>query len=372
MNDPVRPPCASAAVGLRERIGPSTTPPANDTRAPRFKNPRAAHSFRLRTCSIAALGSYVPDRVLTNVELAKQLGTTEEWIFRRTGISERRIAGDGECASDMAAKAALRAMAKAGVTAEQIELIIAATNTPDMVFPATACIVQSKLGVRRTPAFDIKAAGSGFIYALEVAQQFITSQSCDTVLVVGTEKLSAMVDWEDRDTSVLFGDGAGAAILRSIPNRQGLLTTCMGGNGDRADLLFVPGGGSQEPASTQTVAARHHFLHMAGREIFKQAVHATHNAALEALARCQLSIRDINCIIPHQSNKRIIDSVTERLGARPEQVFTNLHKYGNTSGAAVALALDEAIECGRVQRGDLVLLLAFGAGLTWAAAVIEW
>jgi 3-oxoacyl-[acyl-carrier-protein] synthase III len=351
---------------------PLTTPVSQRAKAPRLKNPRAAHGFRVRTCSVAGVGSYVPERVLTNAELAKRLGTTEEWILTRTGIHERRIAGDNECTSDMAAKAASHAMAKASVTPEQIELIIVATNTPDMVFPATACIVQSKLGVRRAPAFDIKAAGSGFIYALEVGQQFITSHGCDTVLVVGAEKLSAMVDWQDRDTSVLFGDGAGAAILQSLPGRQGLLTTCMGGNGDQADLLFVPGGGSQEPASMQTVAAREHFLQMAGRKIFKQAVHAMHNAALEALGRCQLSICDINCIIPHQSNRRIIDAVTERLGARREQVFTNLYKYGNTSGASVAIALAEAVESSRVQRGDLLLLIAFGAGLTWGAAVIEW
>ena len=347
-------------------------PSARHARAARFKNPRAAHDFRLRTCSIAGLGSYVPERVLTNTELAKRLGTTEEWIFTRTGIRERRIAGDGECASDMAAKAASRAMAKAGVTTEQIELIVVATNTPDMVFPATACIVQSKLGIRHVPAFDLKAAGSAFIYALEVGQQFITSKTYDTVLIVGAEKLSAVVDREDRDTSVLFGDGAGAAILRSLPDRQGLLTTCMGGQGEMTGLLFMPAGGSRQPASIDSVATRGHFLRMDGRETFKEAVHAMHSAAVEALGRCRLSICDINCIIPHQANQRIIDAVIGRLGASPEQVFTNLHKYGNTSGAAVAIALAEAIESGRIQRGDLVLLLAFGAGLTWAAAIIEW
>jgi 3-oxoacyl-[acyl-carrier-protein] synthase-3 len=347
-------------------------PSVRDARAARFKSPRAAHDFRLRTCSITGLGSYVPERVLTNAELAKRLGTTEEWIFTRTGICERRIAGTDECASDMAAKAASRAMAKAGVTTGQIGLIVVATNTPDMLFPATACIVQSKLGIRHVPAFDLKAAGSAFIYALEVGQQFIASQSCDTVLVVGAEKLSAIVDWQDRDTSVLFGDGAGAAILQSLPGRQGLLTTCMGGQGDTAGLLFMPAGGSRQPASSDSVAARGHFLQMDGRETFKEAIHAMHSAALEALGRCQLSICDIDCIIPHQANQRIIDAVTGRLGARPEQSFTNLRKYGNTSGAAVAIALTEAVESGRVQRGDLVLLLAFGAGLTWAAAIIEW
>jgi len=309
---------------------------------------------------------------LTNAELAKRLGTTEEWIFTRTGICERRIAGKNEFTSDMAAQAASRAMAKARINAEQVELIVVATNTSDLQFPATACLVQSKIGARRTAAFDIKAAGSGFLYALEIGQQFIMSHTCDTVLVIGAEKLSAMVDWQDRSTCVLFGDGAGAAVLRHLPGRQGLLTTCMGGQGDLAELLFVPSGGSRHPASTRSVAAREHFLRMAGPNIFKPAVHAMHTAALEALDRCQLSIRDIKYIIPHQANQRIIDAVMERLGAQPWQMFTNLHKYGNTSGASVAIALDEVVECGRVQRGDLLLLIAFGAGLTWAATVIEW
>jgi 3-oxoacyl-[acyl-carrier-protein] synthase-3 len=351
---------------------PLTTPVSQKAKAPRLKNPRAAHGFRVRTCAVAGVGSYVPERVLTNAELAKRLSTTEEWILTRTGIHERRIAADDECTSDLAAQAACRAMANAGVTADQIELIIVATNTPDMVFPATACIVQSKLGVRHAPAFDIKAAGSGFIYALEVGQQFIMSHACNTVLVVGAEKLSAMVDRQDRDTSILFGDGAGAAILRNLVGRQGSLTTCMGSNGEKTGLLFMPGGGSRQPASARTVATRGHFLRMDGRKTFKHAVHAMHKAALEALGRCQLSISDIKCVIPHQANQRIIDAVTERLGARSEQVFINLDKYGNTSGASVAIALAETVQSGRIGRGDLVLLIAFGAGLTWGAAVIEW
>jgi 3-oxoacyl-[acyl-carrier-protein] synthase-3 len=353
-------------------IAPLRAPVSQGTGALHFTNPRAKHGFCVRTCSIAGLGSYVPERVLTNAELAKRVGTTEEWIFSRTGIRERRIAGDNEFTSDLAAQAALRALTKAAVSAEQLELIVVATNTPDMPFPATACLVQSRIGARRMAAFDVKAAGSGFLYALEVGKQFIISRTCETVLVIGAEKLSAMVDWQDRDTSVLFGDGAGAAVLRHLPGRQGLLTTCMGGHGHMAELLFMPAGGSQQPASLRSVAAREHFLRMDGRATFKQAVHAMHNAAVEALGRCQLSIRDIKCIIPHQSNRRIIDAVAERLEARCEQVWVNLDKYGNTSGASVAIALDEAVETGRIQRGDLVLLIAFGAGLTWGAAVIEW
>jgi 3-oxoacyl-[acyl-carrier-protein] synthase-3 len=351
---------------------PLRAPVSQGVGAPHFKNPRAQHGFRVRSCSIAGVGSYLPERVLTNADLAKKLGTTGDWILTRTGIRERRIAGDDEYTSDMAAKAAKRAMASAGVTAEQIELIVVGTSTPDMQFPATACLVQSKIGARRAAAFDMKAAGSGFIFALEVGQRFITSHTCDTVLVVGAEKLSAIVNWQDRDTAVLFGDGAGAAVLRHLPGRRGLLTTCMGGNAEMAGLLFVPGGGSQQPASVESVAMRAHFLRMEGREMFKHAVHAMHSAAVEALNRCRLSIRDIKCVIPHQSNRRIIDAVAGRLEARCEQVFVNLDRYGNTSGASVAIALDEAVSSGRIQRGDLVLLIAFGAGLTWGAAVIDW
>ena len=350
--------------------GPRT--PLAPAPAPQYKNPRGAHGFRVRTCVIAGASSYVPQRVLTNAEVAKRLGTTEDWILTRTGIRERRVADADECTSDMAAQAAGRAMAKAGVSADQIELIVVATNTPDMLFPATACLVQAKLGVRRRAAFDIKAAGSGFIYALEIGQQFIASHTCETVLVIGAEKLSAIVDWQNRDTAVLFGDGAGAAVLRHLPGRQGLLTTCMGGNAEMAGLLFMPGGGSRQPASAHSVAAGEHFLRMDGREMFKQAVHAMHSAAREALSRCELELSQIKCVIPHQANQRIIDALAQRLGAPCEQVFVNLDKYGNTSGASVAIALDEAVESGRIQRGDLVLLIAFGAGLTWGAAVIEW
>ncbi len=338
----------------------------------KFKNPRAQYDFRGRTCSIASVGSYVPARILANTDLEKMVDTSDEWITTRTGIKERRIAADGEFTSDLAAHAALRAMKKARVTADQLDLIIVATITPDMPFPSTACLVQKKIGAKRAAAFDLEAACSGFIYALEIAQQFIMSRTYDTVLVIGAEKLSSIIDWKDRNTCVLFGDGAGAAVLQSRPNAHGLLTAVMGADGDNAELLFMPGGGSRCPATVHSVNSRQHYLRMAGKETFKQAVQAMETAAEEALRRCEIDISHIKCVIPHQANRRIIDAVAERLGARPEQMFVNLEKYGNTSAASVAIALDETVESGRVQRGDLILLIVFGAGLTWGAAVIEW
>ena len=340
--------------------------------SPRFKNPRAKHDFLGRTCSISGVGSYVPAKVLTNADLEKLVDTTDEWITSRTGIKERRQAAKDEFTSDMGARAALSAMQKAGVTAEQIDLIILATITPDMPFPSTACLIQRKIGAHRAAGFDLEAACSGFIYGLEIGQQFIMSRTYDTVLVIGAEKLSSIVDWKDRNTCVLFGDGAGAAVLQNRPNSHGLLTAVMGADGRKADLLFMAGGGSRCPATAESVAARQHYLRMEGKETFKNAVQAMQTATKEALRRCELDISRIKCIIPHQANQRIVDAVGERLGAKPEQLFVNLHKYGNTSAASVAIALDEAVTSGRVQRGDLILMVVFGAGLTWGAAVIEW
>jgi 3-oxoacyl-[acyl-carrier-protein] synthase-3 len=339
---------------------------------PKFKNPRAKFNFQGRTCSITGVGSYVPAKILTNADLEKLVDTSDEWITTRTGIKSRRQAARDEFTSDLAAHAAQRAMKKAGVTADQIDLIIVATITPDMPFPATACIVQQKISAGRAAAFDVEAACSGFIYALEIGQQFIMSRTYDTVLVIGAEKLSTIVDWQDRNTCVLFGDGAGAAILQSRPNSHGLLTAVMGADGAKGNLIHMPGGGSRCPASAASVGARLHFLRMEGKETFKNAVQAMLTAAREALRRCELDITKIKCVIPHQANQRIIDAVGKRLGATPEQLFINLDRYGNTSAASVAIALDEAVSSGRIQRGDLILLVVFGAGLTWGAAVIEW
>jgi len=344
----------------------------NPTPSKVVKNPRANHDFLGRSCSIIAVGSYVPERILTNADLEKLVETSDDWIVSRTGIRERRIAAPDEFTSDLAAKAALNAMSQGGIRPEQIDLIIVATITSDRGFPSTACVVQDKIGARHAAAFDLNAACSGFIYGLEVGMQFITSRTYETVLVIGAEKLTSIVDWTDRNTCVLFGDGAGAAILQHRPEAHGLLTACMGADGTKGDLLCLPAGGSRQPASVATVADRLHFLRMDGKETFKNAVQAMFTAAREALRRCELDITQIKCVIPHQANRRIIDAVGDRLGVTEEQLFVNVEKYGNTSAASVAIALDEAVRSGRIERGDLVLMLVFGAGFTWAAAVIEW
>jgi 3-oxoacyl-[acyl-carrier-protein] synthase-3 len=336
-----------------------------------LKHPRTSLPH-LRTVSITGVGSHVPSRVLTNADLEKMVETSDEWITTRTGIRERRIAAEGEATSDLAVEAARRAMESAGVTAAEIDLIIVATITPDMMFPSTACLVQHKLGAVRAAAFDIEAACSGFVYALDIASHFVQSHTYDTVLVIGAEKMSSVVDWTDRNTCVLFGDGAGAAVLQNRPQAHGLLTTCLGSDGGKAGLLELPGGGSACPSTADSVSRRMHYLRMDGKETFKNAVNAMVSAANEAMERCGLTIDQIRCVIPHQANQRILTAVGERLGAGPDQVFVNVDRYGNTSAASVGIALDEAVRSGRIQRGDLVLLVVFGAGLTWGAAVIEW
>ena len=336
-----------------------------------FVNPRAEHDFKGRTCSIVGVGSYVPERRLTNADLEEMVETSDEWITTRTGIKERRIASDDQFTSDLATEAARKAMSKAGVTGGDIDLVIVATITPDMPFPSTACLVQHNIGAVNAAAFDLEAACSGFIYALEIAQQFIMSRTYETVLVIGAEKLSSIIDWKDRNTCVLFGDGAGAAVLQNREQSHGLLTACMGADGGKAGLLSMPGGGSRCPATSDSLDNRLHYLRMDGKETYKSAVTAMHRAALKALERCQLDITQIKCIIPHQANLRIISAVGDRLGAKKEQVYINVDKFGNTSAASVAIALDQAVENGVIERGDLILMVVFGAGLTWGAAVIE-
>jgi 3-oxoacyl-[acyl-carrier-protein] synthase-3 len=322
--------------------------------------------------SITGVGSYVPERVLTNADVEKLVDTSDEWILSRTGIRERRLAAEGEATSDLATAAARKALDNAGVRAEEIDLIIVATITPDMLFPSTACLVQHRLGAIRAAAFDIEAACSGFVYALDIGSHFVASHTYNTVLVIGAEKMSSVIDWKDRNTCVLFGDGAGAAVLQNRPAAHGLITTCLGSDGGKAGLLEQRGGGSACPATAKSVAEGLHFLRMDGKETFKNAVNAMVTAATDALDRCGLKIDQIRCIIPHQANQRILTAVAERLGAAPDQVFSNVERYGNTSAASVAIALDEAVQGGRIRRGDLVLLVVFGAGLTWGAAIIEW
>ena len=325
-----------------------------------------------RTVSIIGTGSYVPERILTNRELEKIVETSDEWIRTRTGIGERRIAAPEEATSDMATNAALAAMSQAGVSAEQIDLIIVATVTPDMFFPATACWVQKKLGAIRAACFDVSAACSGFIYAMEIAQQFISNHVYNTVLIIGADKLSSIVDWSDRNTCVLFGDGAGAAILRNRGASHGVIATHMGSDGEFTDILFMPGGGSRCPITSANVNQKLNTIKMLGKETYKQAVTAMSDAADRALESAGLKYEDIACVIPHQANMRIIEAIAHRMGLPVEKFYVNLEKYGNTSAAAVAIALDEAHRNGRFKIGDYILLVVFGGGLTWASSVIQW
>jgi len=325
-----------------------------------------------RTVSIIGTGSYLPARIMTNAELEKLVDTSDEWIRTRTGIRERRIAAENEYTSDMAVKAAQAAIEQAGITPDELDLIIVATVTPDMVFPSTACCVQRALKARNAACFDISAACSGFLYALEIAQQFITSHTCNTVLVIGADKLSNLIDWTDRNTCVLFGDGAGAAILRNRSGSHGIIASHMGSDGNFADILSIPGGACRAPASKEVLDKRLNTIKMSGKEVYKQAVNAMLKAANAALEQSGLKAEDLACVIPHQANMRIIEAIASRMGLPLDRFLVNLDLYGNTSAAAVAIALYDANRTGRMRIGDYVLLVVFGGGLTWASSVIQW
>ena len=314
----------------------------------------------------------MPKKVLTNEDLSRMVDTSDEWITSRTGIKERRIAAKDENTSDMASKAALKAIEQAKISPTEIDLILVATATPDMLFPATACFVQKKIGASKAACLDISAACAGFLFGLEIAQQFITSHTHDTVLVIGAEKLTAITNWTDRNTCVLFGDGAGAAVLRHRGSAHGVISTHIGSDGKYSDILFMPGGGSRCPITRENVDLNLQTIHMTGKEVYKQAVTAMLKAAKKALDQAGLAIEDIACIIPHQANVRIIEAIADRLGISREKMFVNLDRYGNTSAAAVAIALDEANRSGRIKPGDYILMVVFGGGLTWASTVIEW
>ncbi len=325
-----------------------------------------------RSVSIVGTGSYVPEKVLNNEDLSRLVDTTDEWITTRTGIKERRIAAPNEHTSDMAAKAAVAAMEQAGITAPEIDLILLATASPDMMFPATACFVQQKIGATKAACLDVSAACAGFLFAIEIAQQFITSHTYETVLVIGAEKLSSITNWTDRNTCVLFGDGAGAAVLRHRGSTHGVIATHVGSDGQYADILFMPGGGSRTPITAENANRNLQTIHMSGKDVYKQAVIAMLAAAKTVLDQAGLTIDDIACVIPHQANVRIIEAIADRLKIPIDRFYVNLDRYGNTSAAAVAIALDEANRTGRIKAGDYVLMVVFGGGLTWASAVIEW
>ncbi len=321
---------------------------------------------------ILGTGSFAPEMVLTNHDLEKMVDTDDDWIVERTGIRERRIADKDVASSDLAFEAAKRALKMAGLKASQLDLIIVATVTPDMLFPATACILQAKLGAKNAIAFDISAACSGFIFALATADNFIKTGAYKNALVVGTETLSKITDWTDRNTCVLFGDGAGAAIIGPSEDGRGIYSTHLHTNGKQGDLLFIPGGGSLHPATLHSVESRMHFIKMRGNETFKIAVRALEDVVNEALKCNGLKASDIDMVVPHQANLRIIQATAKRLGIPMDKVVVTLDRYGNTSAASIPIALDEAVRDGRIGPGKNVILEAFGGGLSWASALIKW
>jgi len=336
------------------------------------KSPRVREAKIPRPVSIVGTGSYVPERVLTNADLEKLVDTSDRWIVERTGIRERRIAAEDEFTSHMAAAAAKSALENAGIAATEVDLIIVATVTPDTLVPGTACRVQRIIGASNANAFDVSAACAGFLFAMDVARQFVAGHTCATALVIGADKLSSLMNWSDRNTCVLFGDGAGAVILRSRDDRAGILATFMESNGNLAEILQVPGGGSALPVTAENADQNLRTLQMNGRETFKHAVTAMVRSSLKALDACGLAPSDIACVIPHQANIRIIEAVSDRLDLPLEKFYINLDRFGNTSAAAVVIALDEANRNRRIHPGDKLLLVAFGGGLTYAASVIEW
>ncbi len=317
-------------------------------------------------------GAYVPKTILTNRDLEKKIETSDEWIVARTGIRERRIADKDETTSDLATHAAREALKQSGVDAVDVDLIIVATSMPDMFFPSTACIVQEKLGAKNAAAFDLSAACSGFVYAFSVGEQYVRSGTYRYVLVIGAELMSRLINWEDRRTCVLFGDGAGAVLLGPSDDGRGVLSVHLHTDGALWDLICVPGGAGAIPPSEKVLVEHLNTIHMKGSETFKIAVRNLENVALQALRANQLSVSDIAWLVPHQANIRILKAVAARLKMPEEKMIVNLERYGNTSAASIPLAFDEAVKDGRIKRGDALLFLAFGGGLTWGAAVVEF
>ncbi|MBI3359002.1 MAG: ketoacyl-ACP synthase III [Nitrospirae bacterium] len=321
---------------------------------------------------IIGTGSYAPSTVLTNKDLEQKIDTSDKWIVERTGVRERRIAAKDTATSDLALKAAQRALNAADVSPSEVDLIIVGTTTPDMFFPSTACLVLNRLGATRAAAFDLSAACSGFIYALSVGEQYILSGKYKKVLVIGADLMSRIVNWTDRSTAVLFGDGAGAVLLAPVSGKHGILSTHIHSDGSLWDLIAVPGGGSADPPSEQVLVEKRNTVKMKGSETFKAAVRTLEEVARETLSANGVTVNDLAHIVPHQANIRIIKAVAERLDIDIDKVVVNLSRYGNTSAASIPLALDEAVRDGNIKENDLILLLAFGSGLTWGSALIRW
>lgn len=321
---------------------------------------------------IISTGSYVPESIITNHDLEQIVATSDEWIMERTGIRERRIADTSQAASDLAYEAAQRALKHAHLKPKEIDLVIVATCTPDMPFPSTACILQDRIGAKHAAAFDINAACSGFVYGLHVANSLIKTEAHKRILLVGAEVLSKVTDWQDRATCVLFGDGAGAVILEGTKEKRGIISTHIRSDGSLGDLIMLPGGGSRFSCSRESILKRLHFIKMKGNETFKVAVRTLAELAAQTLEENRLDPSKLSLLIPHQANLRIIQATARRLNLPDEKVFVNIEKYGNTSAASIPIALDEAVNAGRVNDGDNILLEAFGGGLTWASALLKW
>jgi 3-oxoacyl-[acyl-carrier-protein] synthase III len=326
----------------------------------------------MRGSTIAGIGHYLPERILTNAEMERFVDTTDEWIVTRTGIRERRVAAPDQASSDLAYEAAREAMADAGVSAADLDLIIVGTATPDMLFPATACILQDRLGASRAGAFDLSAACSSWVYAAAVAHGYVSAGLAETVLVVGAETLSKITNYKDRSTCVLFGDSAGAAVIRPAGAGEGFLSFHLGADGAGGSMISLPAGGSRLPATYETVERGQHYLQMSGREVYKFAVRIIPRAIEAAVERAGLRLEEIDWFIPHQANIRIIDAAAERLGQPREKFYVNVERFGNTSSASVPVALYESVRSGRLRPGQLAVLVAFGGGLTWASCAMRW
>ena len=325
---------------------------------------------RSRRIGITGLGMHVPDKVLTNFDLEKMVDTTDDWIQSRTGIKERHVAPPGTTTSDIAYEAGLKALKSAKLSPKNLELLIVATTTPDMLFPATSCLVQQRLGATSAVCFDLSAACSGSVFAMITAQQYLLSGRYRNALVIGAEVLSSFIDWTDRSTCVLFGDGAGACVMAPV-KRGGILATDMGSDGSAAEMLYMPGGGSKHPPSHQSVDQRLHFLRMNGGEVFKLAVRRMADSAKRVVKQGKLNVSQVDCFIPHQANIRIIEAMAKWAGLPIEKVYMNLQRYGNTSAASNLIALYEAVKEGKVKPGDRVVMVAFGAGMTWGSMLIQ-
>ncbi|WP_333657574.1 beta-ketoacyl-ACP synthase III [Tissierella praeacuta] len=321
---------------------------------------------------ISGVGSYVPEKVVTNNDLSKIVETSDEWIIERTGIHERRIASDNMATSDMATIAAKNALEDANIKSKDIDLIIVATVTSDHAFPSTACIIQKNIGAVNAAAFDINVGCSGFVYGLSIGESFIKSGMYKKVLVIGAETLSKIVDWGDRNTCVLFGDGAGACVLEKCEEGFGILSIELGSDGNKGEVLTQPAGGSRIPASIDTIESKLHFIKMDGKEVFKFAVRVMEKTSINTLKKANLELNDLDFLIPHQANMRIIDAAAKKLKLEKDKICVNLNKYGNMSSASIPVALNEAVKDNRIKKGDNILLVAFGAGLTWASMVIRW